>query len=145
MGLRGLQRGASLYRSRAAPGEPVSNVLLYGTGEQAMLALRALRDAGDSGRVLVGFVDPDPLKQDRVVQGLPVFGGTGACADLCREHDIDEIIVAVGDAAADREQEVARQCAEVGVACRSFDVQINPLGAEHEDPDPNEPVPGPPA
>ncbi|MCS3783569.1 hypothetical protein [Salinibacter ruber] len=145
LGRRGLQRGASLYRSRAAPAEPVSNVLLYGTGEQAMLALRALRDAEEMDRVPVGFVDPDPSKQDQIVQGLPVFGGTGACAGLCREHDIDEVIVAVGDAAADREQEVARQCAEAGVACRSFDVQINPLGAEHEDPDPNESVPGPPA
>ncbi|MCS3616556.1 hypothetical protein [Salinibacter ruber] len=145
LGRRGLQRGASLYRSRAAPAESTSNVLLYGTGEQAMLALRALRDAEEMDRVPVGFVDPDPSKQDQIVQGLPVFGGTGACADLCREHDIDEVIVAVGDAAADREQEVARQCAEVGVACRSFDVQINPLGAGRKNSTRGEPMPGPPA
>lgn len=145
LGRRGLQRGASLYRSRVAPAESTSNVLLYGTGERGMLALRALRDAEETDRVPVGFVDPDPSKQDQIVQGLPVFGGTGACADLCREHDIDEVIVAVGDAAADREQAVARQCAEAGVACRSFDVQIKPLRAGHEDPDHDEPVPGPPA
>ena len=110
-----------------------------------MLALRALRDAEAPGRVPVGFVDPDPAKQDRVVQGLPVFGGTGACADLCREHDIDEVIVAVGKTAPHSEQEVARQCAEAGVACRSFDVQMNPLRAGQEDMGPDEPVPGPPA
>ncbi len=145
LGLRGLQRGASLYRSRVAPAESTSNVLLYGTGERGMLALRALRDAEETDRVPVGFVDPDPSKQDQIVQGLPVFGGAGACADLCREHDIDEVIVAVGDAAADREQEVARQCAEAGVTCRSFDVQINPLGAGREDSTHGEPMPGPPA
>nr|WP_272506333.1 hypothetical protein [Salinibacter ruber] len=145
LGLRGLQRGASLYRSRVAPAESTSNVLLYGTGERGMLALRALRDAEETDRVPVGFVDPDPSKQNQVVQGLPVFGGTGACADLCREHDIDEVIVAVGDAAADREQEVARQCAEVGVACRSFDVHMKPLGAGREDSTHGEPMPGPPA
>ncbi|WP_146031927.1 hypothetical protein [Salinibacter ruber] len=145
LGLRGLQRGASFYRSRVAPAESVSNVLLYGTGERAMLALRALRDAEETDRVPVGFVDPDPSKQNQVVQGLPVFGGAGACADLCREHDIDEVIVAVGDAAADREQEVARQCAEAGVACRLFDVQMKPLGAGCEDSTRGEPMHGPPA
>ncbi|MCS4152869.1 hypothetical protein [Salinibacter ruber] len=145
LGRRGLQRGASLYRPRAAPAESVSNVLLYGTGEQAMLALRALRDAEETDRVPVGFVDPDPSKQDQIVQGLPVFGGPGACADLCREHDIDEVIVAVGDAAADHEQEVARQCAEAGVACHSFDVRMKPLGAGREDSTHGEPMPGPPA
>ncbi len=145
LGRRGLQRGASLYRSRVAPAESTSNVLLYGTGERAMLALRALRDAEETDRVPVGFVDPDPSKQNQIVQGLPVFGGTGACADLCREHDIDEVIVAAGDAAADREQEVARQCAEAGVACRSFDVQMKPLGAGREDSTHGEPMPGPPA
>ncbi|MCS4174472.1 hypothetical protein [Salinibacter ruber] len=145
LGLRGLQRGASLYRSRAAPAESTSNVLLYGTGERGMLALRALRDAEETDRVPVGFVDPDPSKKNQVVQGLPVFGGAGACADLCREHDIDEVIVAVGDAAADREQEVARQCAEVGVACRLFDVQMKPLGAGREDSTHGEPMHGPPA
>ncbi len=145
LGHRGLQRGASLYRSRAAPAESTSNVLLYGTGEQAMLALRALRDAEETDRVPVGFVDPDPSKQNQVVQGLPVFGGTGACADLCREHDIDEVIVAVGDAAADCEQEVARQCAEAGVACRSFDVHMKPLRAGREDSTHGEPMHGPPA
>ncbi|WP_251961385.1 hypothetical protein [Salinibacter ruber] len=145
LGRRGLQRGASLYRSRVAPAESTSNVLLYGTGERGMLALRALRDAEETDRVPVGFVDPDPSKQDQIVQGLPVFGGPGACADLCREHDIDEVIVAVGDAAADREQEVARQCAEAGVACRSFDVQMKPLGAGREDSTHGEPMPGPPA
>ncbi|WP_263820326.1 hypothetical protein [Salinibacter sp.] len=143
LGRRGLQRGASLYRSRAAPAESTSNVLLYGTGEQAMLALRALRDAEEMDRVPVGFVDPDPSKQDRVVRGLPVFGG--ACADLCREHDIDEVIVAVGETAPHSEQEVARQCAEAGVACRSFDVQMKPLGAGREDSTHGEPMPGPPA
>ncbi|WP_263840125.1 hypothetical protein [Salinibacter sp.] len=145
LGRRGLQRGASFYRSRVAPAESTSNVLLYGTGERAMLALRALRDAEETDRVPVGFVDPDPSKQDQIVQGLPVFGGPGACADLCREHDVDEVIVAVGDAAADREQEVARQCAEAGVACRSFDVQMKPLGAGREDPTHGEPMHGPPA
>jgi len=145
LGLRGLQRGASLYRSRVAPAESVSNVLLYGTGERAMLALRALRDAEERDRVPVGFVDPDPSKQDQIVQGLPVFGGTGACADLCREHDIDEVIVAVGDAAPHFEREVARQCAEAGVVCRSFDVRMKPLRAGHEDPNRGEPMHGPPA
>jgi FlaA1/EpsC-like NDP-sugar epimerase len=53
LGLRGLHRGASLYRSRVAPAESATNVLLYGAGERGMLALRALRDAEDPGRVPV--------------------------------------------------------------------------------------------
>ncbi|WP_259074555.1 hypothetical protein [Salinibacter ruber] len=145
LGLQGLQRAASLYKSHTASTESASNVLLYGAGERGMLALRALRDAGDTDRVPVGFVDPDPSKQDQIVQGLPVFGGTGACADLCRKHDIEEVIVAVGDTASHHEQEVARQCAEVGVACRSFDIQMKPLRAGHEDPNRDEPMHGPPA
>ncbi len=65
----------------------------------------------------------------------------GACADLCREHDIDEVIVA----APHFEREVAQQCAEVGVACRLFDVQMKPLRAGREDSTHGEPMPGPPA
>ncbi|WP_263784986.1 hypothetical protein [Salinibacter grassmerensis] len=130
LGFRGLRQGISFYKSRLESSEAASNVLLCGAGEQGILALRALRDAEEIDRVPVGFVDPDASKQDRVVQGLPVLGGIDACGDLCREHDVDEVIVATD--APGPEQEVSRQCAEAGVECRSFDVRLTPLQPERE-------------
>ncbi|MFB6249742.1 MAG: hypothetical protein ABEL97_14345 [Salinibacter sp.] len=127
LGFRGLRRGVSLYRSHAASPGAATRVLLFGAGEQGMLALRALRDAEEMDRVPVGFVAPDASKHERVVQGLPVLGGTGACAALCREHDIDEVIVATDSTDPSHEQEVSRLCTEAGVECRSFDVRLTPL------------------
>lgn len=144
LGFRGLRRGLAVYNSHAAPSESASHVLLCGAGERGMLALRAIRDAEGSDRVPVGFIDPDFSKQEQTVQGLPVLGGINACAELCRTYDIDEVIVATDDSFPHYEREVFRQCEEVGVECRSFDVRLEPLRIRHEA-DRAEPVHGPAA
>jgi UDP-GlcNAc:undecaprenyl-phosphate GlcNAc-1-phosphate transferase len=130
LGFRGLRRGVSLWKFRAAPSETTSNVLLYGVGERGRRALRALRDDEETDRVPVGFVDPDASTQGQMVQGLPVLGGSDACGDLCREHDVDEVIVATDAPGAERE--ASRQCAEAGVECQSFDVCLTPIRSERE-------------
>ena len=51
-------------------------MLIYGAGDGGELVLRELRNNSDWKYTPVGFVDDDPFKKDKVIHGLPVFGGS---------------------------------------------------------------------
>ncbi len=90
-------------------------VLLYGAGEGGMLVLRELHVNRALGRSLVGFIDDDPIKQQRWVQGVPVLGGSDQLAEILRKYRVDELVIASLKIPAERVRRVARICEEEGV------------------------------
>jgi UDP-GlcNAc:undecaprenyl-phosphate GlcNAc-1-phosphate transferase len=92
-----------------------SRVLLYGAGEGGMVVLRELRINPALHRSLVGFVDDDPIKQQRWVQGVPVLGGSDQLAEIIRKYRVDELVIASMKIPAERVRRVAQICEEEGV------------------------------
>ena len=93
-GLRFQSRLFSLER-RARESIERSRTVIVGAGDTgASVALEASRDA-TAGMLVVGFVDDDPRRQGRSIRGIPVLGTTPQLADLCREHGVDTILIAL--------------------------------------------------
>ncbi len=69
-------------------------VLIYGTGEHAQIALRALRESRDEKYVPVGFLDEDPLLEGKSLLGYRIFGGHWHIPRLKQKFNVDEILVA---------------------------------------------------
>ena len=53
-------------------------VLIYGAGDGGEMVLRELKNNPEWEYNPIGFVDDDPLKKDKVIHGLKVYGGNGS-------------------------------------------------------------------
>ncbi len=62
-------------------------------GDGGEMLLRELRKNAEWNFRPVGFVDDDPLKQDKLINGLKVFDANGTLPDICREYKIQAILI----------------------------------------------------
>jgi FlaA1/EpsC-like NDP-sugar epimerase len=82
------------------------------------MILREIRDNPSLGMVEVGFVDDDSAKWKARIDGVPVLGPHSAIPQLCEEHDIDEIVVAIPSAPPSRLRHILDHCREVKAKAR---------------------------
>jgi UDP-GlcNAc:undecaprenyl-phosphate GlcNAc-1-phosphate transferase len=85
-------------------------ILIYGAGDGGELVLRELKNNPDWKYNPVGFVDDDPLKKDKVIHGLPVFGGNGSLHRICLENQIQEVLLSFRQIEPQRLQEIKEMC-----------------------------------
>jgi UDP-GlcNAc:undecaprenyl-phosphate/decaprenyl-phosphate GlcNAc-1-phosphate transferase len=105
-------------------------VLIYGAGDGGAMVLRELYNNPDWNYAPVGFLDDDPLKKDKVINGLRVFGGNGSLAKICRENNIEEVLISSGKLSPERLREVREVCNETEVSLKRAQLKIEPLDFE---------------
>jgi UDP-GlcNAc:undecaprenyl-phosphate GlcNAc-1-phosphate transferase len=92
-------------------------VLIYGAGDGGEMVLRELRNNIDWNYRPVGFIDDDPLKQNKVINGLTVFDANGSLSTICREKEVQEILIST--------QKISRETLlRVREACRGNDISL---------------------
>jgi FlaA1/EpsC-like NDP-sugar epimerase len=69
-------------------------VLVVGAGDLGSWLIRQFRDT--RAATPVGFVDDDPGKQRRRVSGVAVLGRTPEIAEIVKDLDVEQVIVAIG-------------------------------------------------
>ncbi len=103
------------------------NILIYGAGDGGEMILRELVNNPDWNYNPVGFVDDDPLKKDKVIHGLKVFGGNGSLKTICLENGIEEILLSFRNVEAQRLREVRDICAESDISLKRAEIKIEPI------------------
>ena len=106
------------------------NVLIYGAGDGGEMVLRELKNNPDWNYLPVGFVDDDPLKKDKVIHGLKVFGGNGSLSSICRENDVQEILISFRQLSKERIAEVREICRDTDVSLKRAALKIEPIDFE---------------
>ena len=105
--------------TKAATVPPVvQRVLIAGAGEAGTLILRELRANPQTGLIPVGFVDDDPHKHGMLIQRVRVWGGREAIPALVREHQVDQVIIAMPTAPGAAVREIVDICEQAGVRAR---------------------------
>lgn len=107
-----------------------NRVLIYGAGDGGEMVLRELRNNASLNLRPVGFIDDDPLKKGKVINGLNVYDANGSLADICRERDIQEILISsekLTNIALDRLREV---CRDGDIQLKRAQLKIEPLDFE---------------
>ena len=102
-------------------------VLIYGAGDGGEMVLRELRNNGSWNYEPVGFVDDDPLKKDKVINGLQVYDANGSLAKICRDQAIQEILISsqkISDEALDGLREV---CRDGDILLKRAQIKIEPF------------------
>lgn len=105
-------------------------VLIYGAGDGGEMVLRELNNNPDWNYAPVGFVDDDPLKKDKIINGLKVYGGNGSLAAICRENEVEEILLSVRNVSPARLNEVREICRQLDVSLKRAFLKIETVDFE---------------
>jgi UDP-GlcNAc:undecaprenyl-phosphate/decaprenyl-phosphate GlcNAc-1-phosphate transferase len=102
-------------------------VLIYGAGDGGELLLRELKNNPDWNYSPVGFVDDDERKTNSVIHGLKVFGGNSSLSKVCRENEVEEILLTIRQMPADKLSEIKDICDEDNILLKRAWLKIEPI------------------
>jgi len=121
-----------IIRQFLPSGAPASGrrVLIYGAGDGGEMILRELRNNSALNYLPVGFIDDDPFKQDKVIGGLRVFEANGSLSSICREKNIQEILVSSQSISHETLQNVREVCRREDIALSQAYLKIEPMEFE---------------
>ncbi len=102
-------------------------VLIFGAGDGGELVLRELHNNPDWNYNPIGFLDDNPLKKDKLIHGLRVFGGNGSLRSICREKKVEEILISSTQISTARLNEIREICLEANINLKRASLKIEPL------------------
>jgi UDP-GlcNAc:undecaprenyl-phosphate/decaprenyl-phosphate GlcNAc-1-phosphate transferase len=105
-------------------------ILIYGAGDGGELILRELHNNPDWNYYPIGFVDDDPLKKDKVIRGLKVFGGNGSLLEICESNEIEEVLISSRKIPQQRVKEIREVCETADVLLKRISIKIEDVEAE---------------
>lgn len=105
-------------------------VLIYGAGDGGEMILRELRNNSTWNYQPVGFIDDDPLKKDKVINGLRVFDSNGSLAELCNDKEVDEILISSSKIPSETLQKIRNICRESNIELKRAELKIEPVDFE---------------
>ena len=86
--------GATLARIRKSGGN-LQRVLVVGAGDLGRQVVERLGLHKEYGFVVVGFLDDDPGRQQRSIQGVPVLGTTRELEKVVKDERVDQVMIAL--------------------------------------------------
>lgn len=110
---------------------PPARLVIVGAGKIGASVAREVNSNPQLGYTPVGFVDDNPDKLDRRLHGVPVLASIDRLPHVTREHEIDQILIAIRFPSRNQMNRIVDRCVQAGV-----DVKIVPAarGAEEEIP-----------
>lgn len=110
-----------------AHGNEGRRVLIYGAGDGGEMILRELRNNPTWNYQPVGFIDDDPLKKNKIINGLKVFNSNGSLAELCDDKDIQEILISSSKIPPETLRNIKRLCRESDIELKRAELRIEPV------------------
>ncbi len=109
--------GRETLGRRRSPGAD-RRVLVVGAGAAGQMIVREIRENRSLGMIEVGFIDDDRAKRRTRIDGVPVLGCHEDIPDICEQHDIDEIAIAIPSATPSRLRHILGLCNDAKVKAR---------------------------
>ncbi len=94
-------------------------VMIIGAGDMGLTILKELEATAFSIGKPVVFVDDNPLKSGKRVDGIPVKGGCEKIPELAKKYEIDEIIYAIPSASPQRKSEILKLAIQTGCSMKT--------------------------
>jgi len=99
----------TLYLEFINPNREKRSVIIFGAGESGIITKRTLdRDAGTKYKVL-GFIDYDPKKQGKKLEGVTIYE-FAKLKDLLENNDVSNLIISVQNLPSSTKQEIVDLC-----------------------------------
>jgi len=99
----------AIYFESRNPEKQKSTILIYGAGESGLITKRILdRDAAIKYKV-VGFIDDDPKKKGRSLEGSFIYS-PDKLESLISENDVESLIISILNISLSRKNEIIERC-----------------------------------
>jgi len=110
--LGGLRIIIRLYfeESRTAEAGRSKRFLIVGAGNAGEALLREILRMPVTQYVVVGLIDDDSVKQGTHIHGIPILGTVEQLSEICEEHKIEEIAIAMPSASPQQLRRVIQVC-----------------------------------
>jgi FlaA1/EpsC-like NDP-sugar epimerase len=95
-------------------------VIIVGAGRAGELILREILNNSHYDFIPVGFVDDDRLKRSSTIHGFHVLGNTRDIPRIVKEHNIDEIFLAIPSASSKAKRRIMRACKSSGLKFKTL-------------------------
>ncbi len=105
-------------------------VLIYGAGDAGELLLRELLNNRSLKYSPVGFADDDPAKRGKLIHGFKVYGGNGDLDSICKQHDVNEVLISSLKMTEERLREICEFCRAQEIGVKRMRITIEDL-SEH--------------
>ncbi len=98
--------------------DEIKNVLLIGAGDGGNAVIKELQQRSDLGMVVVGFVDDDPEKRGKSIQGVKVLGDTSRIPEFAQAFGVTEAIITIVNASSKDIRRIVEICQGAGLKVR---------------------------
>ena len=105
-------------------------VLIYGAGDGGELVLREINNNPELSYHPVAFIDDDPLKTGKVIHGLRVYEGNGSLVKICRQKQVEEILISCRRISPERLNHVRDVCRQTEISLKRAQLVIEPVDFE---------------
>ena len=113
LGIRFSYRFVLLLRNRQNSEVPYcKRVMLIGAGAAGQMIFRDIKHAREVSEKVYCFIDDNPNKWGRYIDGVVVFGGRESIMEACEKFGIEKIYVAIPSAKAEDKREILQICNE---------------------------------
>lgn len=92
-----------------------TRVLIIGAGEAGYMTSKEIIRGNGLKKTLVGFVDDDPHKLGRMVNGVKVLGNIASIEEIVDEYLVDEVIIAMPSITKKRRREIIEYCKPLNI------------------------------
>ncbi|MBN3582414.1 polysaccharide biosynthesis protein [Algoriphagus aestuarii] len=94
----------------------MKNGVIFGAGEAGIIAQEAIKRDSASLFNTVAFLDDDPKKEGKNIDGKRIFKGLDELERLVKNHSITELIIAVRDLSVSRKNEIIDECLRLKIS-----------------------------
>jgi FlaA1/EpsC-like NDP-sugar epimerase len=119
-GVRVGLRMAYVFDKRICTDAEGKNILIVGAGIAGSMIVKELRTNPQLNMKPIAFVDDDPSKLHMHIHGVEVLGTLEDIADIVRDQEIDEIIIAMPTASGKTISRVVQICETLKVASKTI-------------------------
>ena len=103
-------------------------VIIYGAGQGGELLMREIINNKSLNLNPVGFVDDDPLKVGKKIQGYAILGNFEKLHGLVEKHDIRGVLLSFNGRANQKACQTALQfCRKNGLFIKKFKIELEPM------------------
>ena len=98
----------------------LTQTLIFGAGSAGQMIVREVRQNQDLDKNIIGYIDDDPSKTGMKFQGVTVLGNRDQIELLLERGNIDEVVIAIPSASADKIREIYELCTSLDLKVKTL-------------------------